>query len=360
MSLINDKVREIEDIIDSINFKNIYQYFIKRKVAVYHDGFLYSKDETIKFEHNLRKSIKNYNKFTIMNYEALHDDPLMNAGYFVYMMIVDMYYQQHDNRVVNDLIAIRYPRLYLNYDYMNYERKIILKAINSKDNHIKLNFYRMFLNIRDLRRQMIGNEYSMLEYNFETIEGLATYAMYKAICYVDKAKGKAFLKDVIKNFSTANKNILDFRTTNKNTGFLMALIMVDLQIDIMPLFENYNTLYQLSTSKIKFIREPIAYRSDKSLIEEIGEFEEAVAEKFTLFFDNAPKRVNGSFQIFAYDPNRIFADKENIYHESFVILKNLFNNELVRVEGPVVTKVLDNSLDIVTSYHYIDKKNKKY
>ena len=79
------------------------------------------------------------------------------------------------------------------------------------------------------------------------------------------------------------------------------------------------------------------------------------------FFENNPKRVQGAFQIYAYDPKRIFVDKDNLYHESFVILKNLLTNELIRLNGPVITKVLENSIDVVTSYHYFEyaKKNKK-
>ena len=136
--------------------------------------------------------------------------------------------------------------------------------------------------------------------------------------------------------------------------------MSELQIDIEKIFESNQTLYQTLTSKINFIREPIAFKSDKNLLEKLNQYEEEVAEKFITFFENTPKRVNGYFQIFAYDPNRIFIDKDSLYHESFVVLKNLLNNELVKIEGPVVTKILVNSYDVVTSYHYLElKKSKK-
>ena len=132
--------------------------------------------------------------------------------------------------------------------------------------------------------------------------------------------------------------------------------MSDLQIDIEKLYENDQTLYQVVCKKISFIREPIAFKSDKNLLQKLTQHEEEVSEKFSIFFDNKPKRVNGYFQIFAFDPERIFSDKDNLYHESFVVLKNLLNNELIKIEGPVVTKILDNSYDIVTSYHYIELK----
>ena len=140
----------------------------------------------------------------------------------------------------------------------------------------------------------------------------------------------------------------------------MLLILEDLQIDILKLYENDNTVYQLATSKIRFFSEPIAYQTDKNILISINKFEEDVAEKFALFFENNPVRVTGSYQIFGFDPYRIFADKDNLYHESFVVLKNLLDNELIRIEGPVITKVMENSIDIVTSYHYLNKETQNF
>ena len=361
MTCINDTVKEIEKIINSIDFKNIYKYFPMQKVAIYYDGFLYLNDKTVKFQKEVRESIKDCEGYAVLNYESLDQDNIINAGKFIKKMVMNNFYKRHDKRIINDLIALRYPHIYLNYDYMSYEKQLILKALSSKDNYLKLNHFRMFLNVRDLRRQMIGNEYSMLEYNLETIEGLAQYTMYKAICYLDKSKGKEFYKRIVNKFSVINREYFDFQNANYNIGFLMILILMDLSIDIADLYETDQTLYQLATSKIKFIREPISYRSDKTLLGNIQKYEEEVSEKFTLFFENNHRRVNGSFQIFAFDPTRIFVDKDNLYHESFVILKNLLNNELIRLSGPVITKVIDNSIDIVTSYHYLErnKPNRK-
>ena len=359
MSCINDVVNEIQSTINSVNFNKIYKYFPMQKIAIYNDGFLYVGDKAIKFQNNIRESIKDCSEYVVINYESLEQDTILNVGKFIRKMIINNFYKHHDKRIPNDLIALRYPHIFLNYDYMSYEKQLILKALSAKDNYLKLNHFRMFLNVRDLRRQMIGNEFSMLEYNLETIEGLAQYISYKVIESLDKAKGKEFYKKIVNKFSVVNREYFDFHNANYNIGYLMSIVMVDLGIDISELLETDNTLYQFATSKIKFIREPISYRSDKALIENIRKYEEDVSEKFTLFFENNPERVYGSFQIFAYDPTRIFVDKDNLYHESFVVLKNLLNNELIKLDGPVITKVLENSIDIVTSYHYLSKKKKK-
>lgn len=361
MSFINDKVKEIEDIINSINFKNIYAYFEKQKIAIYEDRLLYLPDNTVKFVKDVRESIKEYSSYAILNHDCLVNNNIINAGLFVKQMLINSFYRHHDKRIPNDLIGLRYPRIFLNYDYMNYERQLIVKSISAKDNYIKLNYFRMFLNVRDLRRQLIGNEYSMQEYNLETIEGLASFLMFKVIEQLDKNISKTYFKDCIKEFTTITKGSFDFYNVNSEIGFFMAIIMNDLGLDIKILYEGSDTLYQLASNKIKFIREPISYRSDKTLINKLEKYEASISEKFTVFFENNPKRVTGSYQIFAYDPKRIFVDKDNLYHESFVILKNLLNNELIRLNGPVITKVLDNSIDIVTSYHFIEyiKSNTK-
>lgn len=356
MTDINSLVVEIEKIIDTINFKKIYNFIEKQKIAIYHDGFLYFNDSKTTFANSIRENIQNNYNIAILNYEDLTDNLIINAGFFVKQMVLNMFYRKHDRRIPNELIALRYPNIYLNYDYMRYERKLLLKAFSTNDNYIKLNNFRMFLNVRDLRRQLIGNEYSMLEYGLETINGLAEYSMYKAIELLDKKLNKQLLKQFIASFNEVGTDCYDFKHSNQYSGLMLVLIMTELQIDIIDFFESELTLYQICTKKVNFIREPIAFRSDKTLLEKINEYEESVSEKFAVFFENEPKRVNGYFQIFAYDPDRIFVDKDNFYHESFIILKNLTTNELVKINGPIVTKVLDNSYDIVTSYFYIELK----
>ena len=359
MNEISTLVSEISEIIDSINFKKIYRFFEKQKIAIYHDGFLYFSDNKLPFTNSIRDSIKEVKDLAILNYESLVEDNLLNAGFFIKKMVINMFYRRHDRRIPNDLIAIQYPKIYLNFDYMRYERQLLIKAYNCTDNYVKLNYFRMFLNVRDLRRQMIGNEFSMLEYGLETITGLADFAMYKSIYLLDKKLAKTKLKKLITDFTVYSKDYFDFRHCNIYSGLFLILMMNDLQIDVESLFERDLTLYQVVTSKINFIREPIAFRSDKSLLEKMTEYEETVSEKFAIFFENEPKRVSGYYQIFAFDPERMFVDKDNIYHESFVILKNLLNNELIKLNGPVITKILDNSYDIVTTYHYLDNKRNK-
>ena len=359
MNEISTLVSHVEEIINSINFKKIYSFFEKQKIAVYHDGFLYFFDCKKPFNNSIRDSINDLREYAILDYESLESDNIINAGLFIKQMVLNMFYRRHDRRIPNDLIALQYPNIYLNFDYMRYERQLLMKSYHSNDNYVKLNYFRMFLNVRDLRRQMIGNEFSMLEYGLETINGLSDYAMFKAISLLDKKLMKTRIKELASNFNLHANEYFDFRHANLYSGLLLVLLMSDLQIDIEKLYESDQTLYQVVSNKIQFIREPIAFKSDKSLLEKMTAYEEEISEKFLSFFENATKRVIGYYQIFGYDPERIFVDKDNLYHESFVILKNLLNNELIKIEGPVITKIMDNSYDIVTSYHYLDYKQKK-
>ena len=360
MTLINDKVKNIQNIIDSVNMKKIYKYFEKQPIAVYNDGFLYYMDEVIPFPSDIRESVALNKKYAVLNYEKLGNDDNLNAGRFIRRMVLNMFYERHDKRIPNDLIALRYPKIYLNFDYMRYERALLMKSIGANDKNIKLNFFRMFLNVRDLRRQIIGNEFSILEYNLETIEGLADYTMFKFISALDNRKVKEYMKPLINEYNIDSKDYFDFRHKNMYSGLMIAFILNELNFDIQAFFDNDNSFYQLATEKIKFIREPISYKSDKTLHDNLSKYEEEVREKFNLFFENEPKRVYGTYQIYAYDPKRMFIDKESIFHESFVVLKDLLTNELIKIEGPIVTKTVDNSIDVVTQYFYFDKsKNKR-
>ena len=359
MNDISLMVSNIEEIINSINFKKIYSFFEKQKIAIYYDGFLYFTNEKIPFDSVVRKSIESYKDLAILNYENLHYDNLINAGLFIKQMVLNMFYKKHDVRIPNDLIALQYPNIYLNYDYMRYERQLLIKAYSATDNYVKLNYLRMFLNVRDLRRQLIGNEFSMLEYGLETVTGLSEYAMYRAIYSLDKKLMKSRIKELMHDYHVNTSGYFSFRHVNMYSGLFLILLMYDLQIDIEQIYESNQTLYQILCKKVNFIREPIAFKSDKNLLAKITEYDEEVAEKFLVFFENKPKKVTGYFQIYAYDPERIFTNKDNLYHESFVVLKNLTNNELIKIEGPVITKILENSYDVVISYYYIDGKKGK-
>ena len=184
--------------------------------------------------------------------------------------------------------------------------------------------------------------------------------MFKFISDLDNRKVKEYMKPLLNEYNVDSKDYFDFRHKNMYSGLMIAFILNELNFDIQAFFDNDNSFYQLASEKIKFIREPISYKSDKTLHDNLRKYEAEVSEKFDLFFENEPKRVYGTYQIYAYDPKRMFIDKESIFHESFVVLKDLLTNELIKLEGPVVTKTVDNSIDVVTQYFYFDKsKNKR-
>ena len=70
MNEISTLVSEISEIIDSINFKKIYRFFEKQKIAIYHDGFLYFTDKKIPFTNSIRDSINEVKDLAILNYES--------------------------------------------------------------------------------------------------------------------------------------------------------------------------------------------------------------------------------------------------------------------------------------------------
>jgi hypothetical protein len=116
MNKISLMVNSIEEIIDSINFKKIYSFFKKQKIAIYNDGFLYFSNEVLPFNKSIRDSLRDLSDCAILNYESLHHDNLINAGFFIKQMVMNMFYKKHDGRIPNDLIALQYPNIYLNYD----------------------------------------------------------------------------------------------------------------------------------------------------------------------------------------------------------------------------------------------------
>ena len=104
MNKISLMIQSIEEIIDSINFKKIYSFFKKQKIAIYNDGFLYFSNEVLPFNDNVRETLKNLSDYAVLNYESLHYDNLINAGFFIKQMVMNMFYKKHDGRIPNDLL----------------------------------------------------------------------------------------------------------------------------------------------------------------------------------------------------------------------------------------------------------------
>ena len=88
MTEINLIVVEIEKIIETINFKKIYNFIEKQKIAIYHDGFLYFNDSKTAFANSIRENIQNHYNIAILNYEDLTDNLIINAGFFVKQMVI--------------------------------------------------------------------------------------------------------------------------------------------------------------------------------------------------------------------------------------------------------------------------------
>ncbi len=337
------RVLKIKDILNSVTVG--YGHIKRCPIGIYDDTKLYTVQGVYEI-----KEIENINDYAIVNAEALFADDVINAGLFIKNMTESHFYRFKDVRLPNDLLALDYPNIYLNYDYLSYERKLLLKGINTTDRYLKLNLFRMFLNVRDLRKQLIGKEYSTLEYQLETIEGLSQFVMYRFLIGYDKKYAK-FIKGIIKDSIEQINSIFSFRYRNIYSGLMMLLMFEDLGINIDELYESNDTLYQHAIKHMNFIQEPIPLKSDKALLSQLNAYNESITEKFAIYFENDPKKVSGSWQIYQYDPLRIYKDKNNIYHESFVVLKSLLDNRLIYLEGPIITKVMDNSIDIVTCYY---------
>ena len=343
MEELLSRVIKINEILDSVTVG--YGNIKRCPVGIYKDGKIYTNLGV--YELN---EIENINEYSIVNAEAIYQDDVINAGLFIKNMTENHFYRCKDARLPNDLLALDYPNVYLNYDYLSYERKLLLKGISTNDRYLKMSFFRMFLNVRDLRKQMIGKEFSMLEYQLETIEGLSQYIMYRFLVGYDKKYHK-FIKSIIKDSLTEINSLFSFRYRNIYSGIMILLMFEDLGVNIEELYESNDTLYQYVVKHLNFIKEPIPLKSDKALLSKLNEYNENVSEKFAIYFENDPKKVNGSWQIYQYDPLRIYKDKNNIYHESFVVLKSLLDNKLIYLEGPIITRVMENSIDIVNCYY---------
>lgn len=313
-----------------------------KEPGFYLNGSVYTKDNVLLFNEI------NHDNFCLLNKPNNDEKPLFLAACFVSKMVYDNFYLNNDKRLPNDLYAIDYPMNYLNFDYMRYERELLLKANKQNNNYEKISYFRMFLNVRELRSQLLEEGFSNQEYRLETITGLSYYAMIIFMRKYNKTLAKKYIKEILSNFTKVSLNHFDFRTANINSGLLQLLVLDELNYRVMDLFKNDITIFKFAISKIEFIKEPISFINDVPLIDNIKNYMEEVQSIFSNFFLRDPIRITGQFKLIGFNPNTIIRNKNNIFHADFIVVEDLKKKKIIQYDGPVVTKIKEGSYNIVT------------
>ncbi len=329
---MRELINKINEAIDLVNFDNIFKGFIKRTFAIYNDGLLYYADKEIPYSNDVEELI-------ITNIDVTLDYNIL-AAKIISEMFDSFLSDKYPFRYPNYLNILNYPQNFLNIDYMKYERGLLLKGYVSKDLNEKLNYLRMFMNVRN-NRELIMNEYIKEEYNLETIEGLKDYCFYQALRQLSKKLAKNEIKEMIHKYRYDDK-YFDLKSCNYLSGFLMLMIMDDLKIMYSVNDLQKRSIFSTLLGKVEFIKESITYVPTASLINDIKRYNNEVKEIFLDFFIYPTKKISGTFLIHSCSYDYMVKLDNQIYHRQGVVLENL-NGELITLNSSIITRMDENN-----------------
>lgn len=330
---MQDLIKRINKQLDNLSFEALFSGFTRLEIAIYSENLLYFKDRIIPF------SVQN--NVAILQEVDINMPISVLAADAVREMFIIFLSKNYKKHFPNDFNVLDYPDNYLNLDYMSYEKKLLMKSYKTMDLNVKLNYLRMFMNVRGIRKTIIG-EAIKEEYRLETIRGLTLYVYYKALKKLNHKQSEKFLKESFYAMEFFSKEYFDIRHLSYFVGTTILLILEDLKIKISQYDLKNRTIFETMLGKINYIDEMINYMPTEGLYIKFKRYREEVKNVFIDFFAYKTKKVSGEFIITQYDPEGMMKIDNQIYHSSFVALEDL-NGKKIFINGPVITRVDDNN-----------------
>lgn len=336
--IMQELANKIDKELNKLDFDRLFPSFVKIPFALYHDGLLFYPKKIVPYEHKVNEAIVNYDK----------EEPFaITVANVVREMFVQYLNRACPRHYPNEMNILNYPENFLNYDYMAYEKKLLLKSYNTKDLNEKLNYLRMFMNVRHVRESIIGNAI-YLEFKVETTTGLANYIFLKVLKLFNSRLYTQYIHEAIHTMDFYQRSYFDLRHYNYFVGCLVLLILDELKIYISIYDLKQRTIFETMRGKIEYIEEMISYVPTKNLINNLKHYKNEVKNLFLDFYAYKIKKVGGKFRIVVLDPNSIIKYENQIFHQKFVCLEDL-NGKSFLVQGPVITK-MDDENNVITYF----------
>lgn len=329
--------RRINKELDLIKFDSLFSGFERPRFALYNDGYLYYPDKIMPY-----KKEKNV---TIIG-ELDLDSPLaINVSMVVKQMFLDFLSSHYQMHFPNYLKILDYPFNYLNIDYMCYEKNLLLKGFLTKDLNEKLNYLRMFMNVRHIRKDLI-DDYIKEEYKNETINGLCEFIFYKVLKQLSPRLAHQYINEEIHSIKIYSRDFFDLYHQNHFVGCMLMMMLEDLKIRFSAFDLKNRTIFETILGKVEYIEEMISYIPTEGLIANIKRYNNEIKECFIDFFAYKTKKTSGEFKIIGFDPFRMIKNDNQIYHQNFVKIQDKYG-KIYFINGPVITRGND---DVVTCY----------
>jgi len=339
--------------IDKVDFDSIWNGFSRCDFALYDKEHVYLKNEVIPYDNRfLGNTAINYDGSYIaiwyIENSSVEDSDILAAD-IVHEMFHAFQKEKGETRFPSDLKMLDYPYSEENLSVKYSENLLLARAFLAQDVNEKNALLSHFMTARKYREGLIGDIIKQ-EYLSETIEGMAEYAGSTALKQISKAKYNSRVEGYIKNLQVFDERFFDIRRMLYYTGAVYCITLTDAGESFyhnigdmeLPLFDfasknasikkpNIEVDIQVLSAKIK------QYLDDKKIIIEN-------------FLNSHNNEVIGNFIICGYDPMNMIKWGNEILHNHFVMLMRKDDNEPLFVQGPVIIRLKDGSVNEVLSY----------
>lgn len=352
---MNNLYNEVNAILNSISFDDLWGGFKKLQFALYNKDKVYFEKETIPYDHRFSSN-------TVINYEDMKvaiyyvenpnlEDPKLLASSLIKEMFHEFFIANNHKLLHNNLMFLDYPDNMENYQGKFYENQLLAKAVEEKDLNIKKSLLQEFFSLRAAREKAIG-EFITLEYFLETWEGLPEFIGLKALKSISVETYEEKVREYVKKISSVKKYFFNIHRISLYVGTLFFIALDELEIDFYTaLHLNEDSFYALVKKDFTIPGEAPKIPHNNDLV---SMYESNIKKKkkaLSDFCNNKFNEIIGSYYISEYDSSTMMKMGDYILCNSFISLIHKITKENLLLKGPVVIKLAPNSLQEVVSYY---------
>lgn len=285
----------------------------------------------------------------IWNLDTL--DEVVNIDDLYSSIVHEMFHanqlKNNDTRFSNELIFINYP---FSSEFINLrlcERELLLKIIFENNLEVKKTLILNFINIRDQRHSMIGDNINY-EFGIESIEGTAVYVQFQSLLKESNLPNP-YLSSIFGQKLIENNDLKSLRVSCYYSGLFLALILDEFFSDWKVKF-NTLPLYLYEFFKDAF--KDLDYNTQSKFISKdnvkyaeflLSQYIEIKNKAISNFYNSQGYKIilKGNFNLSGFDPMNITALNNKILHKNFISCNNkiFIFNEVLSLHDNVISKI---------------------
>ena len=337
---INKIYKEIDSILNNLNFNELWEGFKKYNFALYDDEKVYFRDSEMPVDNRfLGNTAIDYNgekiaiwKITDKDLESLN----ILASNIVHEMFHGFQFENDESRFPNDLKGLNRPFAIEYYQIKKQEGVLLVNAIKNHDMKLKFSNLEKIITLREKRLELYRDS-TEYDFSIETVEGTAEYVGTKALRKFDE---KEYEKRIRKYMEIIidNKMLFDTRRYGYFYSTLLLILMDSLNIQVSREIKNNNrTIMEDLMNIVDGRKEVENILGDLHLEKSLKIYQKHVIAKFEQFHNIERENHPGNYKIIGYDPMNMYKYNKEIIHIHCVNLYDKNRDKSIFIEGPVIT-----------------------